>query len=237
MSENNYNNIMKKWNSTDITNWYKTRDHIQGGEEKILKILQQTLSKKDSMLDIGIGGGRTTIHFSNLFQNYLGIDIADNYLTFLRKKFPLCKFHIENILTFNTEDIYNFILFSHNGIDCLHNINDYLKVIRKMYDLCSKDGYIAFSSHNILSKKYHIKNAQMLTNVPTHEIYKETCVNTGGISIIYSNPIYILNFLKELHFSKIVVIDRDGNEINLEKPFNIKWTDNKYAWLYFLCKK
>lgn len=228
--EKNYLESKKKWNNQKIIKNYCKKLHIQDGEKKILSIIKNNFNtdniKSNSMLDIGVGGGRTTYHFNKLFKNYLGIDIADDYYKHLYEKYPNCNFEIQNILTFNTEKKYNFILFSHNGIDYMINIKDYLDVIKKLYDFCENGGYIAFSSHNALFK--NIKK--------DYEIISENVCNVNNIFTFYTNPYFIYNHLKKFNFTEIKIIDRNGNEIFLD-DFNNNWNDNQYIWLYYLCKK
>ena len=76
------NNIL--WNNTSIINWYKNRSHIQNGENKIIELVDFT--KISSLLDIGVGGGRTTQYFSPLVERYKGIDISPKFINVCKKK-------------------------------------------------------------------------------------------------------------------------------------------------------
>ena len=80
-------NNNKKWNDTDIVNWYKSRTHIQDSEKKIIEIID--FSKIKSMLDIGIGGGRTTYYFKDLVKKYKGIDIVPKFIESCKNKFKI----------------------------------------------------------------------------------------------------------------------------------------------------
>ena len=122
------NNIIK-WNNTDIINWYNSRTHIQDGEKKIIEIID--FSKIKNMLDIGVGGGRTTYYFKDLVKKYKGIDIAPKFIESCKNKFKNIDFECLNVLDITKQNInYDFILFSHNGIDNLLNHDEYLKAIK-----------------------------------------------------------------------------------------------------------
>ena len=59
-------NNNSKWNNQKIIKWYCSRKHIQNGEKKILELVD--FSNVNNMLDIGVGGGRTSIYFIELVQ-------------------------------------------------------------------------------------------------------------------------------------------------------------------------
>ena len=176
------------------------------------------------MLDIGVGGGRTTYYFANLFKKYIGVDIADNYFEILSKKFPNYKFIMKDILICEFSEKFDFVLFSHNGIDYSKNINDFVKCIGKMNNLSNK--YFAFSSHNILYKKLDLNYKEFTENV---------CNSGENINTIYTNPNFIYNILKSYNFKIIKIYNRKGDEIDINKKYNWNFPEN--CWLYYFIEK
>ena len=73
-------NNNSKWNNQKIIKWYISRKHIQNGEKKILELVDFLNIK--TMLDIGVGGGRTSMYFLNLVESYLGIDIVPDFIRY-----------------------------------------------------------------------------------------------------------------------------------------------------------
>lgn len=212
-------NNNSKWNNQKIIQWYCSRKHIQGGEKQILKLVN--FSNVNSMLDIGVGGGRTSIYFIDLVKSYLGIDIIPDFITFLQNKYSQEQFKCMNVLDItNLEKTFDFILFSHNGIDNLLTLQKYIKTLNNMYKVCNKNGYVCFSSHNIWNSNRNEDFALIQCDVVGTRMPQ---VNT--------NPLFLIKLLKKYNYSSITIIDTDGKIIDINKE------KTKSAWLYYLCKK
>lgn len=212
-------NNNSKWNNQKIIKWYISRKHIQNGEKKILELVDFLNIK--TMLDIGVGGGRTSMYFLNLVESYLGIDIVPDFIDTLQKKYSQKQFKCMNVLDItNLEKTYDFILFSHNGIDNLLTLEEYTKALDNMYKVCNKNGYVCFSSHNIWKINQNNDFALIECDVVGTRMKQ---VNT--------NPLFLIKLLKKNNYSSIIVIDREGKIIDINKE------KTKSAWLYYLCKK
>lgn len=212
-------NNNSKWNNQKIIKWYISRKHIQNGEKKILELVDFLNIK--TMLDIGVGGGRTSMYFLNLVESYLGIDIVPDFIDTLQKKYSQKQFKCMNVLDIiNLEKTYDFILFSHNGIDNLLTLEEYTKALDNMYKVCNKNGYVCFSSHNI----WKINQNNDFTLI-------ECDVVGTRMKQVNTNPLFLIKLLKKNNYSSIIVIDREGKIIDINKE------KTKSAWLYYLCKK
>ena len=212
-------NNNSKWNNQKIIKWYISRKHIQNGEKKILELVDFLNIK--TMLDIGVGGGRTSMYFLNLVESYLGIDIVPDFIDTLQKKYSQKQFKCMNVLDItNLEKTYDFILFSHNGIDNLLTLEEYTKALDNMYKVCNQNGYVCFSSHNIWKINQNNDFALIECDVVGTRMKQ---VNT--------NPLFLIKLLKKNNYSSIIVIDREGKIIDINKE------KTKSAWLYYLCKK
>jgi ubiquinone/menaquinone biosynthesis C-methylase UbiE len=58
---------------------------LQSLEKAILDTLKDQLPQM-KMLDIGVGGGRTTLHFAQAAEEYWAIDYSDEMIAACRKK-------------------------------------------------------------------------------------------------------------------------------------------------------
>lgn len=126
---------------------------LQCPERVILERLKEWLNGR-RMLDVGVGGGRTTHHFAPCVATYVGVDYAPPMIA-------ACKAHLsgemENV-TFTVGDArdlskfdtgaFDFVLFSYNGIDYISH-DDRLAALAELRRVCAPSGFVCFSSHNL----------------------------------------------------------------------------------------
>lgn len=138
-----------------IVSIYAKLSDLQRSEETVLNLLKKDLHGM-KMLDIGVGGGRTTLHFARLAREYVGIDCSEEMIKACNKRFAdypenisfqICD--VRNMSLFE-DDSFDFILFSFNGIDYISH-DDRLKALAEIKRVLKPGGYFCFSSHNIQS--------------------------------------------------------------------------------------
>lgn len=101
------------------------------------------------ILDIGCGAGRTSYYFRNFTKDYLGVDYSQSMIDYCNKQYPELTFkHCDarNLSRFS-DNSFDFILFSYNGIDYISN-QDRLTVLAEIKRVLKKDGLFVFSTHN-----------------------------------------------------------------------------------------
>jgi len=106
-----------------------------------------------TMLDLGVGAGRTTGFFAPLCQRYRAIDIAPRMVAACRERFgglAHCEFHVADAADLAEIDdaMFDIVLFSFNGLDCL----DYAareKCLRAVRMRLRSGGLFLFSAHNL----------------------------------------------------------------------------------------
>ncbi len=134
--------------------WYYTQlNKLQPAEQAILELLRDRLPTM-KMLDIGIGGGRTTQHFSSLAGEYIGIDYSAKMIAACQQRFAKSPRSI-NLQVVDARDLrqfadnsFDFILFSFNGIDYVSGV-DRLKILSEVARVGKSGCYFYFSSHNL----------------------------------------------------------------------------------------
>jgi ubiquinone/menaquinone biosynthesis C-methylase UbiE len=122
-------------------------------EEIVLKECANEL-RECTMLDIGVGGGRTTFYFAPRVARYVGIDLNASMIEACRRNFP----HLaENLIRCDARSMgvfpdgcFDFILFSFNGLDYL-SPQDRLKALHEIRRVGKKGASFLFSSHNLNS--------------------------------------------------------------------------------------
>jgi ubiquinone/menaquinone biosynthesis C-methylase UbiE len=68
----------------DVVKSYSKKTNLQPPEKTILSFIGDNLPGI-KMLDIGIGGGRTTLHFAKLVKEYVGIDYSEKMVNTSKK--------------------------------------------------------------------------------------------------------------------------------------------------------
>jgi len=147
----------------DIVQSYVNNNGLALPEKTIFALLSNALPQM-RMLDIGIGGGRTTYYFVPLVKDYVGTDYAEEMIVACKERFSK-----EKELSFYTCDVrdmsifpdssFDFILFSFNGLDYISH-KDRLKALKDIQRVAKKDALFCFSSHNIeyLHKLFELKS-------------------------------------------------------------------------------
>jgi ubiquinone/menaquinone biosynthesis C-methylase UbiE len=138
------------YNYVKISEDYARRDYLDSPESKIIEELKDVLPKLN-MLDMGVGGGRTTRFFFPLVNSYIGADYAPNMIAECKKKFRNKKafevLDVRNMSKFS-DNMFDFILFSYNGIDSF-GLEDRETALKEIKRVLRSDGYFSFSTHNI----------------------------------------------------------------------------------------
>src|SRR5689334_4685058 len=108
------------WGDPLVTAEYATSGPIDDGERAALDYIAPDLAGA-RLLDIGIGGGRTSGMLAHRVASYHGIDISPGMLDLAKSRFPDLDLRIgdASALTDFDDDSMDIVLFSLNGLDCL----------------------------------------------------------------------------------------------------------------------
>jgi ubiquinone/menaquinone biosynthesis C-methylase UbiE len=141
----------------DVVGRYAAASDLFGAERLLLDRWSSHLAEW-SMLDLGVGGGRTTLHFAPRVQRYVGTDYAQGMVQACRERFrdhpEWCFEHCDarDMQRFD-EASFDLVLFSFNGLDYISH-DDRLKALGEIRRLLKPRGIFAFSAHN-LSAAHH----------------------------------------------------------------------------------
>jgi len=248
----------------DIVEEYVSENHLQEPEKCILECLMKKGLNKMSMLDIGVGGGRTTLYFAEHVRKYVGLDYSENMINACKTRFVNKKnsiFLLGDVRDMkNIEDnTFDFILFSFNGLDYISH-EDRLKALSEIHRVGKPDAYFCFSTHNLQSwnmifgfwQQFSINPKKMLVNfyywIQVRYIYNKniaigklknlsyTILNDGGHHFqLQTYYIYPKDQVKQLSkWFKEIKIFSLRTGKEIEED---KVLDiNKDRWLYYLCK-
>lgn len=101
------------------------------------------------ILDIGVGGGRTTEGLLQVSRDYVGADYSAAMVERCRARFPGVRFETADVrdLSRFADGSFGLVVFSYNGISALDH-GDRLRALREMRRVTAPDGLAVFSAHN-----------------------------------------------------------------------------------------
>jgi len=68
-----------------------------------------------SIMDLGVGGGRTTPYLSSIASCYVGADYSEEMIRVCRSKFPHLRFNVADAADFrNSRTVHSTQSFSHS---------------------------------------------------------------------------------------------------------------------------
>jgi ubiquinone/menaquinone biosynthesis C-methylase UbiE len=152
------------YDSEHVSRDYGKRDYLEPAEKTFINELGLARLAVMDMLDMGVGGGRTTKYFAPLVKNYIGADYAPAMLKVCKKRyggdFNFIECDARDMKGFE-DNSFDFVLFSYNGIDSfLHK--DRVAALKEAWRVLRNNGILYFSSHNLnwtgLKDLFTIKN-------------------------------------------------------------------------------
>jgi ubiquinone/menaquinone biosynthesis C-methylase UbiE len=136
-----------RYNSQEIADYYASLNYLSPCEQFLF---QTYLKPGMAILDIGVGGGRTTPYLSLIASHYIGIDYAAEMINRCRTKFPQVQFRVANAadLSAFTSSSLDVVVMAFNAIDyVIPNKSRYI-ALREISRVLRPGGILIFSSHN-----------------------------------------------------------------------------------------
>ena len=245
----------RAYTSKPVLSWYQNLDIIQKPERAILEKISPLIKDK-RLLDIGIGGGRTTRLLLTIGKDYVGIDYAPDLVEAAKGRYPEA-----NILCRDARDLTNFddatfdfALSSNNSLDYMVH-EDRIRVLAEICRVLKPDGLFMFSAHNRDYKHFDrlpwqqglsfdlnfIKNcAHALCYFLKHLGLKKHAVHRDEYAVIndnahgYSLLTYYISIKKQIEqleqtgFGETEAYDFDGK---------VRQSDTTSPWIYYLTRK
>ncbi len=157
------------------------------GEKAVLERIAEEITDV-RILDIGVGGGRTTPNLIQFSRDYIGIDYSGAMIAACKSKYPETVFFQCDAreMESNLEGSFGFIFFSFNGIDCV-NHRERQEILEQTFSLLEPGGLFFFCSHNM--------------NVTPDKPWSRKLYKWDNLSLTFAKNIYgiatnILNYLR-----------------------------------------
>jgi SAM-dependent methyltransferase len=238
-----------------VVRCYEQLDFIQAAEQVIFDRLRPQIEDK-KLLDIGIGGGRTTRFLLEISSNYTGIDYTQASIDAAKIKFPQADLRCldaRDLSSFDNET-FSLVLFSFNGIDYMGH-DDRLRTLAEIRRVLRPEGYFVFSTHNRDYRFFNkhpwqqdvqfdlkfLKSCLYSTLfLPRHARMRKLEVHDNDYDIINDNAhefsllTYYIGIeqqkrqLQESGFKNVEAFDMSGNVVA---------ADDQFPWTYYLSQK
>jgi ubiquinone/menaquinone biosynthesis C-methylase UbiE len=241
----------------NIGEFYNNFHQLFDSEITLFKIAAQEYTGK-VMVDIGIGGGRTTEFLLHKCSKYFGLDYSETMIEEAQKRFPETEIKVGDArnMNFISDNFADFVLFSYNGIDSVGD-KDRGLILKECYRILKAGGSFAFSCHNADYKYfdkmpwkqplqynyYYFKHIlKVLLYLKRINRLKKQNQYSENYSIIideahfyslfhyYVKPYYQVGILESMGFDTIKIIGKDGKIVD---PLHTSESD----FLYYYCKK
>jgi SAM-dependent methyltransferase len=224
-------------------------------ERVILERLRPELEGR-KLLDIGVGGGRTTPAILSISSDYTAIDYSAGMAERVRNCWPEIDVYWLDVRKMKpfVADTFDFALFSFNGLD-LMNHSDRLQAMNEIHRVLKPGGIFVFSSHNRdgdaarpawrrrnvrLSMQFSKECIKTILWSPRHlwrrrfEAHEEEYAILNDSSLHYSALTYYISLgaqkkqLESVGYTAIEAFDANGTRVE---------DDSTSLWIHYLARK
>lgn len=146
---------------------YASFDFLLAPEQAILERLDGLESMR--VLDLGVGGGRTTSQLLGRVGEYVGVDLSPQMVQACRERFaawigPRVRFAVGDATDLGDfpGGGFDLVLFAFQGIDSVVEHDRRLRVLGEVRRVCADGATFAFSSDNLLYARRRMGYARAL---------------------------------------------------------------------------
>jgi SAM-dependent methyltransferase len=158
----------RTWRAFEVLRWYRRLEgHLDKGERLCFEKLRAEL-RGQPVLDLGVGGGRTTRLLLPLSGDYVGLDQTPQMVRICRRKFPGVRIEQGDARDLSRFADTNFqvVVFSFNGLDLVHDAGRE-RILHEAYRVLRPGGAFYFSTINRDGPDFRGPRRSARTIVPT----------------------------------------------------------------------
>ncbi len=138
---------LRTYSRPEVVSHYATLDYLTPCEEWLI---ETHVKPGMHVLDLGVGGGRTTSRLAKVAGRYVGVDYAGEMVRICRQRFPRLNFvkaSASHMAMFGDAS-FDCIFFAFNGIDFIYPREQLQRSLSECRRLLRPGGLFIFSSHN-----------------------------------------------------------------------------------------
>lgn len=138
---------LEKYETNEVVDFYKQQEELQPCEQYLFA---KYIKNSNALLDIGVGGGRTSPYLADMSKEYLGGDYSEAMVSACQEKYPELKFALCDATSMiNLSDgQFDVVVFSFNGIDVIRTDAERASAFSEISRILKSGGIFIFSSHN-----------------------------------------------------------------------------------------
>ncbi|UIJ33501.1 class I SAM-dependent methyltransferase [Allobranchiibius sp. GilTou73] len=239
------------YTGADAVRHYPRLSHLHPAEKVLFDAYDADLRGR-TVLDIGVGGGRTTGHLAPLAREYVGLDYSPALAAATAARFPDLRIEEGDVRDLRRFDDASFdaVIFSFNGLDYIGH-DDRAIALREMRRVLREGGLLLLSSHNRDHLRFHLLPWQgrprpgrsvlrssyaawraraNRRRLRAHEVIRPTWAVINDDAHDYSMLTYYVgadesrNQLRAAGFADIATFDLAGDAVE---------RDDRAVWLYY----
>jgi ubiquinone/menaquinone biosynthesis C-methylase UbiE len=135
------------YNRSDVASHYAILNYLTPCEQFLFDLY---IKLGMAVLDLGVGGGRTTPYLSQIASRYVGVDYASEMIRICRDKYP----HLEFVeseasdLSAFASGSFDAVVMAFNGLDYVIPDGRRVRCLEECNRVLKAGGVLIFSSHN-----------------------------------------------------------------------------------------
>jgi ubiquinone/menaquinone biosynthesis C-methylase UbiE len=138
---------LRTYGVPEVASYYAALNYLTPCEKLLF---QNYIQPGMQVLDLGVGGGRTTAYLSRIASRYVGVDYSEAMVQSCREKFPDLDFRLADASELSPfkDASFDAIVFSFNGLDSVIPSEKRSRCLRECWRVLRPEGVFIFSSHN-----------------------------------------------------------------------------------------
>lgn len=245
----------KSYQARDVVKWYEQLRDMTPVERIVFERKMPGLASA-ALLDIGIGGGRTTRYLLSRCRHYTGIDYSSAFADLVKNNYPGADIRFMDARSMEAfgNEAFDVVNFSFNGIDYV-GPEDRLLIFKEIRRVLKPGGSFFFSTHNKSHGNFNLqpwtlKGLNSFVKLKTwlklapwrlrhrlqkaHEVYTDdyAVINDSAhnysLMTFYTTPAFLMEQLVGQGFRDIMFYTKEG------KPESAAQLDE---WIFVTCKK